>query len=113
MAPETEGLKGSFNIGDQQEAKFGLNIIAAKSSTISRDSKGDGAGSGTIDTETFATKFSDERWKNGTWDLNMFVREGNMDWDAVIVAGIYIYKFIYDSLFNVQSIYNIYSIYGN
>lgn len=33
-------------------------------------------------------RFSDERWKNGTWDLNMFVKNGKMDWDAVIVAGI-------------------------
>lgn len=32
-------------------------------------------------------KFSDERWKNGTWDLNMFVKRGKKDWDAVIVAG--------------------------
>ncbi|KAH6773837.1 Chlorophyll A-B binding family protein [Perilla frutescens var. hirtella] len=31
-------------------------------------------------------KFSDERWKNGTWDLNMFVKQGRMDWDSVIVA---------------------------
>ncbi|KAF3622378.1 light-harvesting complex-like protein 3 isotype 1, chloroplastic [Capsicum chacoense] len=31
-------------------------------------------------------RFSDERWKNGTWDLNMFVKNGKMDWDAVIVA---------------------------
>ncbi|KAK8680176.1 hypothetical protein V6N13_109129 [Hibiscus sabdariffa] len=33
-----------------------------------------------------ARKFEDERWKNGTWDLNMFVRNGRMDWDGVIVA---------------------------
>lgn len=32
-------------------------------------------------------RFSDKRWKNGTWDLNMFVKNGKMDWDAVIVAG--------------------------
>ncbi|KAL8049979.1 hypothetical protein ABFX02_06G054000 [Erythranthe guttata] len=31
-------------------------------------------------------RFSDERWKNGTWDLNMFVKNGRMDWDSVIVA---------------------------
>ncbi|KAB2020200.1 hypothetical protein ERO13_D07G049200v2 [Gossypium hirsutum] len=36
--------------------------------------------------ESSARKFSDERWKNGTWDLNMFVRNGRMDWDSVIVA---------------------------
>lgn len=31
--------------------------------------------------------FDDGRWKNGTWDLNMFVKDGRMDWDGVIVAG--------------------------
>ncbi|KAL2541894.1 Chlorophyll A-B binding family protein [Abeliophyllum distichum] len=37
--------------------------------------------------ESLYPRFSDERWKNGTWDLNMFVKHGRMDWDAVIVAG--------------------------
>ncbi|XP_047324211.1 light-harvesting complex-like protein 3 isotype 1, chloroplastic [Impatiens glandulifera] len=37
-------------------------------------------------TEDSAVKFSDERWKKGTWDLNMFVKNGRMDWDGVIVA---------------------------
>lgn len=32
-------------------------------------------------------RFCDARWKNGTWDLNMFVKQGRMDWDSVIVAG--------------------------
>lgn len=32
-------------------------------------------------------KFFDSRWKEGTWDLNMFVKNGKMDWDGVIVAG--------------------------
>lgn len=40
-----------------------------------------------FETESSARKFSDERWKNGTWDLNMFVRNGRMDWDSVIVSG--------------------------
>ncbi|KAK6936456.1 hypothetical protein RJ641_033486, partial [Dillenia turbinata] len=31
-------------------------------------------------------KFSDKRWKNGTWDLNMFVKDGKMDRDSVIDA---------------------------
>lgn len=38
--------------------------------------------------EASNSRFSDARWKNGTWDLNMFVKEGRMDWDSVIVAGI-------------------------
>ncbi|KAL2558465.1 Chlorophyll A-B binding family protein [Forsythia ovata] len=37
--------------------------------------------------ESSYPRFSDERWKNGMWDLNMFVKHGRMDWDAVIVAG--------------------------
>lgn len=32
-------------------------------------------------------RFKDKRWKNGTWDLNMFVKNGKMDWEGVIVAG--------------------------
>lgn len=40
-----------------------------------------------LDSEFSVPKFSDERWKNGTWDLNMFVRNGKMDWDGLIVAG--------------------------
>ncbi|KAJ9678601.1 hypothetical protein PVL29_020697 [Vitis rotundifolia] len=82
VALETEDPKG-LNIAEQ-EAKFGFN--AGSSTTTSRDAKDDDeAGSG-LDTEPSAPKFSDERWKNGTWDLNMFVRDGKMDWDGVIVA---------------------------
>ncbi|KAM5556971.1 light-harvesting complex-like protein 3 isotype 1, chloroplastic [Rosa sericea] len=39
-----------------------------------------------LDTESSAVKFSDERWKKGTWDLNMFTKDGKMDWDGIIVA---------------------------
>ncbi|KAH7537747.1 hypothetical protein FEM48_Zijuj03G0125800 [Ziziphus jujuba var. spinosa] len=39
------------------------------------------------DTELSGEKFTDERWKNGTWHLNMFVKNGKIDWDSVIVAG--------------------------
>nr|XP_024927223.2 light-harvesting complex-like protein 3 isotype 1, chloroplastic [Ziziphus jujuba var. spinosa] len=38
------------------------------------------------DTELSGEKFTDERWKNGTWHLNMFVKNGKIDWDSVIVA---------------------------
>ena len=38
-------------------------------------------------TEPSAPKFIDERWNKGTWDLNMFVKDGNMDWDSLIEAG--------------------------
>lgn len=30
--------------------------------------------------------FQDARWKNGTWDLLQFTRDGKVDWDAVIDA---------------------------
>ncbi|KAK3183325.1 hypothetical protein Dsin_030611 [Dipteronia sinensis] len=39
-----------------------------------------------FDTESSLPKFIDDRWKNGTWDLNMFVKDGKMHWDGVIVA---------------------------
>ncbi|GJM90092.1 hypothetical protein PR202_ga06339 [Eleusine coracana subsp. coracana] len=32
------------------------------------------------------TKFRDERWVNGTWDLRQFEKGGVVDWDAVIDA---------------------------
>ncbi|KAF3597184.1 hypothetical protein DY000_02026754 [Brassica cretica] len=37
-------------------------------------------------TENF-TKFEDERWVNGTWDLKQFGKDGKTDWDDVIVSG--------------------------
>ncbi|OVA19808.1 hypothetical protein BVC80_1687g31 [Macleaya cordata] len=39
-----------------------------------------------MDIESSVLRFHDERWKNGTWDLNLFIKDGNMDWDGVIVA---------------------------
>ncbi|KAD5961379.1 hypothetical protein E3N88_12852 [Mikania micrantha] len=36
---------------------------------------------------TSSVRFVDERWKQGSWDLNMFVKSGKMDWDAMIAAG--------------------------
>lgn len=33
-----------------------------------------------------APKFFDRRWKNGTWDLNMFIKHGKRDWHAMIFA---------------------------
>ncbi|KAD5961468.1 hypothetical protein E3N88_12941 [Mikania micrantha] len=37
-------------------------------------------------TATSGVRFVDGRWKQGNWDLNMFVKSGKMDWDALIVA---------------------------
>ncbi|KAF3659967.1 hypothetical protein FXO37_13731 [Capsicum annuum] len=42
----------------------------------------------TSSSESQDLRYSDERWKNGTWDLNMLVKNGKMNWDAVIVAGL-------------------------
>lgn len=39
-----------------------------------------------LETKHSVPKFIDERWKKGTWDLNMFVRDGKMDWDGLIEA---------------------------
>lgn len=30
--------------------------------------------------------FDDPRWKNGTWDISMFMKDGKTNWDAVIDA---------------------------
>uniref|UniRef100_A0A7N0U8Z4 Uncharacterized protein n=1 Tax=Kalanchoe fedtschenkoi TaxID=63787 RepID=A0A7N0U8Z4_KALFE len=35
--------------------------------------------------EASGIKFTDTRWKKGTWDLNMFVKDGKMDWDSLIL----------------------------
>ena len=34
-----------------------------------------------------AGKFDDPRWRAGTWDITKFTRNGKIDWDAVIDAG--------------------------
>ncbi|KAD5961439.1 hypothetical protein E3N88_12912 [Mikania micrantha] len=36
-------------------------------------------------TVTSSVRFVNERWKQGNWDLNMFVKSGKMDWYALIV----------------------------
>ncbi|KAK9291579.1 hypothetical protein L1049_019528 [Liquidambar formosana] len=73
---DVEGQKGS-KIAEKLE-KSALHIDGPKNAE-------DKLKSGT-DAEPFVPKFKDERWKNGTWDLNMFVKSGKMDWDGVIVA---------------------------
>ncbi|PQM41551.1 light-harvesting complex-like protein 3 isotype 1 chloroplastic [Prunus yedoensis var. nudiflora] len=39
-----------------------------------------------LGTELPVVKFNDERWKKGTWDLNMFSKDGKLDWDGIILA---------------------------
>eukprot|EP00249_Psilotum_nudum_P036336 c6827_g1_i1 orf=164-1006(+) len=36
--------------------------------------------------ESSTAKFSDVRWRNGSWDLLQFTMNGKVDWDAVIDA---------------------------
>ncbi|KAF9668148.1 hypothetical protein SADUNF_Sadunf15G0098300 [Salix dunnii] len=42
-----------------------------------------------METEPSVPKFIDERWTKGSWDLNMFVKDGKMDWDGLNEAGEY------------------------
>ncbi|KDO57713.1 hypothetical protein CISIN_1g035635mg, partial [Citrus sinensis] len=76
VALNVDGQK-SLDIVEQQDK-------SSKSS--SRTSKPNVAENDNLDTQSSHPKFNDARWKNGTWDLNMFVKDGKMDWDAVIVA---------------------------
>ncbi|KAJ0054351.1 hypothetical protein Pint_01339 [Pistacia integerrima] len=64
-----EGQK-SLDIVEQQETS---SLQTGKSKDVEDELK---HGS---ETESSAPKFMNERWKNGTWDLNMFVKDGKMD----------------------------------
>eukprot|EP00850_Spirogloea_muscicola_P015170 SM000114S24133 [mRNA] locus=s114:121990:124455:- [translate_table: standard] len=44
-----------------------------------------------------APKFSDPRWKNGTWDLVQFTTDGKTQWDAVIDAEVLRRKWLEDN----------------
>ncbi|WOG96923.1 hypothetical protein DCAR_0416262 [Daucus carota subsp. sativus] len=64
-----------------------LNIEGDKS--LSLDKSGEIQGESSLHKNKEAAQepeFFDSRWKEGTWDLNMFVKNGKMDWDGVIVA---------------------------
>jgi hypothetical protein len=74
---DVEGQKG-LNMAEHHE-RATLDINKSKNAI---DEVENGS-----ETEPSAPKFADERWKNGTWDLNMFVKNGKMDWDGVITAG--------------------------
>ncbi|KAD5961519.1 hypothetical protein E3N88_12992 [Mikania micrantha] len=71
------------SLGTKQDSTFvGLNI-KGQSGLITHDKK-------EVENDdlkaTSSVRFIDERWKQGNWDLNMFVKSGKMDWDAMIVA---------------------------
>ncbi|PON71069.1 Chlorophyll A-B binding protein [Parasponia andersonii] len=69
----------SLGVAEQVREKSPSNI--SKPENAENEKSEDG-----LDSEHSASKFIDERWKNGTWDLNMFVHNGKMDWDGLIVA---------------------------
>ncbi|KAL2227287.1 UNVERIFIED_CONTAM: Light-harvesting complex-like protein 3 isotype 1, chloroplastic [Sesamum indicum] len=92
VTPNVEGLK----LAEKQEKSPLLTIRNPKElEDESQDSRNS--------VETSYPRFCDERWKNGTWDLNMFVKQGRVDWDAVIVAGIHLNVFAHVSLKYPQS----------
>lgn len=42
-------------------------------------------------------KFEDLRWENGTWNLQQFIKDGKVDWDAVIDAEVRRRKWLEDN----------------
>jgi hypothetical protein len=74
-----EGQRG-VGMSEQQEKP----ALATGGSNKANDKLENG-----LETKHSVPKFIDERWKKGTWDLNMFVRDGKMDWDGLIEAGEY------------------------
>ena len=74
-----EGQRG-VGMSEQQEKP----ALATGGSNKANDKSENG-----LETKHSVPKFIDERWKKGTWDLNMFVRDGKMDWDGLIEAGEY------------------------
>ncbi|XP_062087157.1 light-harvesting complex-like protein 3 isotype 1, chloroplastic [Humulus lupulus] len=77
VALNVEGPK-SLGVSEQVQHK--------STSHISKPENADNETIDGLDSNFDAPKFSDLRWKNGTWDLNKFVLNGKMDWDGLIVA---------------------------
>lgn len=75
---DVEGQR-SFNIAEQMKS----GVHNDRPDHDAADSKSKHG----LDEKLFVMKFTDERWKNGTWDLNMFIKHGKMEWDGVILAG--------------------------
>ncbi|CAA2982941.1 Hypothetical predicted protein, partial [Olea europaea subsp. europaea] len=74
VTPNFNGLKLANN---QEKSPF----LTSKTSRKAREEI-----ESSNDAELLYTRFSDERLKNEMWDINMFIRHGRMDWDAMIVA---------------------------
>ncbi|CAL5343801.1 unnamed protein product [Camellia sinensis] len=76
---DIESQQKGLDIAEQKEKSA---LVVEKTEETKDDEEKD-----CLDTENSVTKFVDARWKNRTWDLNMFVKDGKMDWDSVIDAG--------------------------
>ncbi|CAI9774954.1 unnamed protein product [Fraxinus pennsylvanica] len=74
VTPNLDGLK----LADNQEKSTFLTTETPRGARDEIDHWNDA--------ESLYPRFSDERWKNGTWDLNMFVKHGRMDWDTMITS---------------------------
>ncbi|GMP69773.1 hypothetical protein CsSME_00028905 [Camellia sinensis var. sinensis] len=75
---DIESQQKGLDIAEQKEKSA---LVVEKTEETKDDEEKD-----CLDTENSVTKFVDARWKNRTWDLNMFVKDGKMDWDSVIDA---------------------------
>lgn len=84
MTPKVEG-QAHLNVVEIKD-RSDLLIDDNAKTTRNDDEVQGGTATGSSESQELI-RFSDKRWKNGTWDLNMFVKNGKMDWDAVIVAG--------------------------
>lgn len=83
-------LKPSWSLATKQAAApiVTLNIESSKSLNLDKSGEAQGEAAVRKDRqEAHEQEFFDPRWKQGTWDLNMFVKNGKMDWDSVISAG--------------------------
>lgn len=78
----TLNVEGQKSLGAAEQVQENSPSYINKAENAENKAKDD------LDSEFSVPKFTDERWKNGTWDLNMFVRNGKMDWDSLIVAGV-------------------------
>ncbi|KAK4489364.1 hypothetical protein RD792_005171 [Penstemon davidsonii] len=78
VTPNIEGLKLAANKEEEKSPFLSSNDTKGHKDEIHQIKNS---------VESSRPKFSDERWRNGTWDLSMFVKQGRMDWDSLIVAG--------------------------
>lgn len=74
------------------KAQNGLNIEKQEKSALRIDGPeaedaADYKSQHGLGTELPLVKSNNERWKKGTWDLNMFSKDGKLDWDGIILAG--------------------------